>query len=125
MDGAPDVLKSIRHSHPYLRHIFAPLGECAIHLPAMDGGYAGPKLRGALETIGNGTIQIVKRSDSAVGFEVIPRPFRGLKQTTAGQWMGCRAHLRLAEPLPQTAPKTGRNPSQAPKPGYSSRTSEP
>lgn len=35
-DGAPDVIKSIRHSHPDLCHIFA------------DGGYAGPKLRGAL-----------------------------------------------------------------------------
>jgi len=60
-DGAPLVLKSIRHSHPGLRHIFA------------DGGYAGPKLRDALADIGKWTIQIVKRSDAAKGFEVIPR----------------------------------------------------
>ena len=60
-DGAPLVLKSIRHSHPDLRHIFA------------DGGYAGPKLRDALADIGKWTIQIVKRSDAAEGFEVIPR----------------------------------------------------
>jgi len=33
-DGAPDVLKSIRHAFPWLRHIFA------------DAAYAGPKLRG-------------------------------------------------------------------------------
>ena len=31
---APDVLKSIRHAFPWLRHIFA------------DAAYAGPKLRG-------------------------------------------------------------------------------
>ena len=60
-DGAPEVLKSIRSSHPNLRHIFA------------DGGYAGPKLRDALEGIGDWTIQIVKRFDTAEGFEVIPR----------------------------------------------------
>jgi len=60
-DGAPEVLKSIRGAYPDLRHIFA------------DGGYAGPKLRGALEGAGNWTIQIVKRSDKAEGFEVIPR----------------------------------------------------
>ena len=33
-DGAPDVLKSIRHAFPWLRHIIA------------DAAYAGPKLRG-------------------------------------------------------------------------------
>ena len=60
-DGAPEVLKSIVHSHPKLRHIFA------------DGGYSGPKLREALEGIGNWTIEIVKRSDTVKGFEVIPR----------------------------------------------------
>jgi transposase len=60
-DGAPEVLKSIRETYPDLRHIFA------------DGGYAGPKLRDALEGAGNWTIQIVKRSDNADGFEVIPR----------------------------------------------------
>ena len=60
-DGAAWALKSIRHTHPWLRHVFA------------DGGYAGPKLRGALEKIGCWTIEIVKRSDTAKGFEVIPR----------------------------------------------------
>ena len=60
-DGAPDVLKAIRYRFPWLRHLFA------------DGGYAGDKLRGALRNIGKWTIQIVKRSDQAKGFEVIPR----------------------------------------------------
>lgn len=60
-DGASMVLKSIRYSHPWLRHVFA------------DGGYAGPKLREALDKIGDWTIEIVKRSDKAEGFEVLPR----------------------------------------------------
>ena len=60
-DGAPDVLAAIRYSFPWLRHVFA------------DGGYAGPKLRAALRNMGNWTIEIVKRSDGAEGFEIIPR----------------------------------------------------
>ena len=35
-----------------------------------DGGYAGPKLRGAQDKIGEWTIEIVKRSD---GFGLLPR----------------------------------------------------
>ena len=60
-DGAPAVLTSIRRSCPWLRHVFA------------DGGYAGPKPRGALDRIGEWTIKIIKRSDTAKGFEVLPR----------------------------------------------------
>lgn len=60
-DGAADVLGSIRYSCPWLRHVFA------------DGGYAGPKLKGALEKVGDWTLQIVKRSDTAEGFELLPR----------------------------------------------------
>lgn len=60
-DGAPAVLKSIITRWPWLRHIFA------------DGGYAGPKLRGALRRVGKFTLEIVKRTDKAKGFEVLPR----------------------------------------------------
>jgi transposase len=60
-DGAPKVLASIRRSFPWLRHVFA------------DGGYAGAKLRGALKKMGAWTIEIIKRSDMASGFEVLPR----------------------------------------------------
>jgi transposase len=60
-DGAPMVLRSIRKSWPWLRHVFA------------DGGYAGPKLRGALKGEGDWWIEIIKRSDAARGFEVLPR----------------------------------------------------
>lgn len=75
-DGAPEVLAAIAASYPRLRHVFA------------DGGYAGPKLRGALEKIGRWTVQIVKRSDTAQGFEVIPRRWV-IERTLA--WLGrCR-----------------------------------
>lgn len=60
-DGAPHVLASVRHLYPWLRHVFA------------DGGYAGQKLKAALIEAGDWTLQIVKRSDSAKGFEVLPR----------------------------------------------------
>jgi len=60
-DGAPDVLASVRYLYPWLRHVFA------------DGGYAGQKLKSALAKIGDWTLQIVKRSDTAKGFEVLPR----------------------------------------------------
>ncbi|AJD50295.1 hypothetical protein TH3_00845 [Thalassospira xiamenensis M-5 = DSM 17429] len=60
-DGAPDVFKAVRYRFPWLRHIFA------------DGGYAGEKLRAALQGKGDWTVEIIKRSDRAKGFEVLPR----------------------------------------------------
>jgi len=79
-DGAPALLRSIRTSYPWLRHVFA------------DAAYAGPKLTGALERIGRWTMQIVKRSDAAKGFEVLPRRWV-IERTFA--WLGrCR---RLAK----------------------------
>jgi len=79
-DGAVDVLAAIRHRFPWLRHVFA------------DGGYAGDKLRGALADMGSWTIEIIKRSDTAKGFEVLPR--RWVVERTFA-WLGrCR---RLAK----------------------------
>lgn len=60
-DGAPMVLKVMRFRFPWPLHIFA------------DGGYAGDRLRGALTGHGDWTIEIIKRSDAAKGFEVLPR----------------------------------------------------
>ena len=46
---------------PWLRHVFA------------DGGRAGSKLEEALAKAGRWTLEIVKRSDAAKGFELLPR----------------------------------------------------
>lgn len=79
-DGAPEVLKAARYRFPWLRHVFA------------DGGYAGQKLRQALIGCGGWTIEIIKRSDAAQGFEVLPR--RWVVERTFA-WLGrCR---RLAK----------------------------
>jgi putative transposase len=79
-DGAPALLKAIRHRFPWLRHVFA------------DGGYAGEKLRAALHGQGVWTLEIIKRSDTARGFEVLPR--RWVVERTFA-WLGrCR---RLAK----------------------------
>jgi transposase len=84
-DGAANVLRAIRSSFPWLRHIFA------------DGGYAGNKLKRALAKIGRWTIQIVKRSDTAQGFEVIPR--RWVVERTFA-WLG--RNRRLAKDFERT-----------------------
>ena len=79
-DGAPDVLMSIRARWPWLRHVFA------------DGGYAGDKLKAALADKGRWTLEIIKRSDTAKGFELLPR--RWVVERTFA-WLGrCR---RLAK----------------------------
>src|SRR5216684_3425069 len=59
-DGAPLVLASAGYLYPWLRHIFA------------DGAYSGAKLDTALENIGRWTIEVIKRSDAASGFVVLP-----------------------------------------------------
>jgi transposase len=79
-DAAVDVLKAISQRFPWLRHVFA------------DGGYAGQKLRDAMGRHGTWTIEIIKRSDTAKGFEILPR--RWVVERTFA-WLGrCR---RLAK----------------------------
>ncbi len=84
-DGAPLLLASIRQAFPWLRHVFA------------DGGYAGPKLRVALEKIGQWTMEIVKRSDDMTGFTVLPR--RWVVERTFA-WLG--RNRRLAKDFEAT-----------------------
>src|SRR5271165_4479948 len=60
-DGAPLLLESIRSAFPWLRHVFA------------DAAYAGEKLRNALAEMGTWSIEVIKRSDTAKGFILLPR----------------------------------------------------
>lgn len=60
-DGAPILLNSIRSAFPWLRHVFA------------DSAYAGAKITAALSRLGEWTMEIVKRSDAAKGFVLLPR----------------------------------------------------
>jgi transposase len=60
-DGAVLVATAIRNSHPWLRHLFA------------DSAYAGEKLASALALLGNWTVEIIRRSDAAKGFVLLPR----------------------------------------------------
>src|SRR5277367_3203813 len=84
-DGAPALLARIRSSFPWLRHVFA------------DGGYAGDKLQDALKNLGDWTIEIVKRSDVAKGFVLLPR--RWVVERTLA-WLN--RHRRLAEDVEAT-----------------------
>lgn len=84
-DGAVAVIASIRTLYPWLRHLFA------------DGGYGGEKLKTALAALDRWTIAIIKRSDTARGFEVLPR--RWVVERTFA-WLGrCR---RLAKDFEAT-----------------------
>jgi transposase len=75
-EGASDLLKSIRHRWPGLLHVFA------------DGGYAGNKLKRSPKKGGRWTTEIIKRTDKAKGFEVLPR--RWVVERTFA-WLGkCR-----------------------------------
>ena len=60
-DGAPLLLNSLSGAFPWLRHVFA------------DGAYSGDKLQGELAKLGKWTMEIVKRSDAAKGFVLLPR----------------------------------------------------
>jgi putative transposase len=84
-DGAVSVITTIRRLYPWLRHLFA------------DGGYAGDKLKDALADLGKWTLEIVKRSDTAKGFEVLPR--RWVVERTFAWLNRCR---RLAKDFEAT-----------------------
>jgi transposase len=84
-DGAPLLLGEIVRRFPWLRHIFA------------HGGYAGEKLREAIASLGKWTVEIIKRSDAAKGFEILPR--RWVVERTFA-WLG--RNRRLAKDFEHT-----------------------
>jgi transposase len=60
-DGAGLVIAAIHQLFPWLRYLFA------------DSGYKGSNLHDTLAKFGNWTIEIVKRTAEAAGFELLPR----------------------------------------------------
>ena len=98
-DGAPDLLASTAISHPWLSHI-----------PA-DGGYGGGKRRGTLDKTGGWTIEIIRRSDTAKGFGLLPRRPGGvaclrLAGTLSPSGKGCRGDHRQHPPHDQAVGKS-------------------
>nr|WP_306267791.1 IS5 family transposase [Pararhizobium sp. IMCC3301] len=79
-DGAPGLIEIVAEGHPTLTRLFA------------DGGYAGEKLETALAHIEGLVVEIVKRSDQAKGFVVLPK--RWIVERTFAWLCRCR---RLAK----------------------------
>src|ERR1700730_7476457 len=79
-DGGLLVLKAVRRLFPFIERIFA------------DGGYQGEATAAAVRALGPWQLETVKRSDHAVGFEVLPKRWI-VKRTFA--WL--RRCLRLGK----------------------------
>lgn len=89
-DGGELVLKTLFGQYPFLKKIFA------------DGGYQGPRFRNALaKTLPELKAEIIKRSDRAKGFEILPR--RWVVERTFA-WLGrCRRLAKDWENLTRNA----------------------
>jgi transposase len=88
-DGAPPVLAEARRLFPFIQKIFA------------DGGYQGEATATAVARIGHWELEIVKRSDTAKGFIVLPK--RWIVERTFG-WLGrCRRLSKHFENLTRSA----------------------
>jgi transposase len=77
-DGAVRLIAAMRRLYPWLRHLIA------------DAGYAGPKLRAALAKLGSWTIEIIRRSDRARGFQLLAK--RWVVERTLA-WLGRNRRL--------------------------------
>jgi transposase len=89
-DGGALVLATLFGRWAFLETLFA------------DGGYAGPVFRAAArKAIAKLKVEIVKRSDAAKGFEVIPK--RWIVERTIGWLCRCRRLAKDLECLTQKA----------------------
>ena len=77
-DGAYEVLRQARRLFPFIERIFA------------DGGYRGEKMALVVARTGSWKLEIVKRSDVANGFEVLPK--RWIVERTFA-WISCCRRL--------------------------------
>jgi transposase len=89
-DGGVLVLATLFGMYPFLRRLFA------------DSGYQGPQFQGAVaKALPFLTIEIVKRSDRARGFEVIPK--RWVVERTFAWLNRCRRLAKDFENLTRNA----------------------
>ncbi len=80
--------KRTRRLFPFIERIYA------------DGGYQGPRVRAAAARTGTWTIEIVKRSDIAKGFVVLPK--RWVVERTFAWISRCRRLCRDFERYART-----------------------
>jgi transposase len=88
-DGVALVLnKRTRRLFPFIERVFA------------DGGYQGPKAANAAALTGTWRIDIVKRPDDAIGFEIVPK--RWIVERTIAWISRCRRLARDFERYAKT-----------------------
>lgn len=87
-DGGPPLVRAVRKLYHWIERLF------------VDGGYAGPSFAEAVK-LPRLAIEVVKRSDGAKGFAVLPR--RWVVERTIAWITRCRRMARHYEALAAAA----------------------